>query len=90
METRQSKKNDEAPPVEVPVVADMKDSNNTDIPVTTLDTILQAVRAIEAKFDERSDKIESTSVNHEEGLHSFSTRLDRLESQFVELQNDNN
>ena len=42
-----------APPPVAPVVADTKDSDNTETSFTTLDTILQAVRAIEAKFDER-------------------------------------
>ena len=45
METRQSKKNDDAPPVEVAQpVADSKDSDGT--PVTTLDTILQELRSV--------------------------------------------
>ena len=58
----------------------MKDSGNTDIPVTTLDAILQSLRSIEAKFDEVLDKIESTSEHHEEAFLSFSARLDRIEN----------
>ena len=82
----QKRENDDAP-----AAADSKESDNTDVPVTTLDTILQSLRSIEAKFDERLDKIESTSEHHEEALLSFSTRLDRIENQLAEqnMKHDN-
>ena len=94
----QKKEKNDAPtgatslPAGAPVVADMKDSGNTDIPVTTLDAILQSLRSIEAKFDERIDEIESTSEHHEEAFLSLSTRLNRIENQLAEqnMQHDNN
>ena len=50
------------------------------------------LRSMEAKFDEKLEKIESTSDHHEEALLSFSTRLDRIENQLAEqnMQHDNN
>ena len=49
----------------------------------------QSLRSV---FDERLDKIESTSEQHEEAFLSFSTRLNRIENQLAEqnMQHDNN
>ena len=104
----QKRENDDAP-----AAADSKDSDNADVPVTTLDTLLQELRSVKAQneatktdlqsemrsnaqslrsvFDERLDKIESTSEHHEEAFLSFSTRLDRIENQLAEqnMQHDN-
>ena len=97
----QKRENDDAP-----AAADSKDGDNADVPVTTLDIILQELRSvkaqneatqselrsIEAKLDERLNKIESTSEYHEEAFHSLSTRLDRIETQLAEqnVQHDEN
>ena len=98
METRQSKKNDDAPPVEVAQpVADSKDSDDT--PVTTLDTILQELRSVKetTQSELRSTQSELRSIRANFGDHdaawlSFSTRLDRIENQLAEqnMQHDNN
>ena len=56
------------------------------------DELRSSLRSIKAKFDERLEKIESTSEHHEEAFLSFSTRLDRIENQLAEqnMQHDNN
>ena len=90
----QKRENDDAP-----AAADSKDSDNTDVPVTTLDTLLQELRSVKAQNEATQSELrsiranfESKTENHEEALLSFSTRLDRIENQLAEqnMQHDNN
>ena len=83
---------------DTPAAADSKDSDNADVPVTTLDTLLQELRSVKAQNEATQSELrsirahfESTTENHEEALLSFSTRLDRIENQLAEqnMKHDN-
>ena len=80
----QKKENDDAP-AGAPVVADSKDSDNTDTPVITLDTILQELRsnsqelrsgnaqgeATQSELRSIRANFESKSEDHDAALLSF-------------------
>ena len=77
-------------------MADSNDGSNAEPTMSDLFRLIQAqsdkLQSIETKFDQRLDKIESTSEQHEEAFLSFSTRLDQIENQLAEqnMQHDNN